>query len=265
MSDDLRTRFRELHQEGTFVMPNPWDAGSAKLLAAMGFPALATTSSGHAATLGRLDQHVTLDELVDHAASLAAAVDVPLNVDAEFGFADEPSGVASTVDRIASTGAAGMSIEDFDPTDKAIVPIDVAAERVAVAAEAAAQHGLVLTARAENPIYGVDDLDDTIARLQAYRAAGAEVVYAPGLVDLDEIKRVVDTVDAPLNVLALPKAPPVDELASIGVRRVSTGGALARAVLGELQRAATELRDQGTSTYTRGFISSADLKTAFGS
>lgn len=263
MNDDVRARFRELHQEGTFVMPNPWDVGSAKVLASLGFPALATTSSGHAATLGRLDQHVTLDELVDHATSLVGAVALPLNVDAEFGFADSPDGVAVTVARIAGTGAAGMSIEDFDPNSKLIVPVEVAAERVATAAASAARHGLVLTARAENHIYGVDDLDDTIARLQAYRAAGADVVYAPGLVDLDQISRVVRSVDAPLNVLARRQGPSVGELASVGVRRVSTGGALAWAALGELQRAATELLDEGTSTYALRAIRSADLKAAF--
>ncbi|MCU1380849.1 MAG: 2-methylisocitrate lyase, partial [Acidimicrobiales bacterium] len=232
----MRRRFRDLHAEGTFVMPNPWDVGSARLLASLGFPALATTSSGHAASLGRADQHVTLDELVVHAAALVAAVDVPLNVDAEHCFAD----IVETVERIAGTGAAGLSIEDFDPAARAVEPAGVAAERVGVAAEAAHRHGLLLTARAENHLYGVDDLDDTVDRLRAYRDAGADVVYAPGLRRLDDIARVVG-LGVPVNVLAMPGGPAVAELASVGVRRVSTGGSLARAAYDELRRAATEL------------------------
>ena len=173
--------FRRLHQEGIFTMPNPWDVGSARLLESLGFSALATTSSGHAATLGRLDQQVTRDELLIHAEALSAAVSVPLNVDAEYCFADNVAGVAETVLLIGATGAAGCSIEDFNPTSLAIDPIDLATERVAVAANAARQAGLVLTARAENHLHGVNDLDNTIARLCAYRDAGAEVVFAPGL------------------------------------------------------------------------------------
>lgn len=263
MSNDTTARFHELHRDGIFVMPNPWDVGSARLLVSLGFPALATTSSGHAATLGRLDQHVSLDELVAHAADLTAAVDVPLNVDAEFGFAADPAGIADTVERLAEAGAAGLSIEDFDPTSRTIVPVEVAADRVVAAAEAAGRHGLVLTARAENHLYGINDLEATITRLQEYRSAGAAVLYAPGLVDLGDISRVVTAVDAPLNVLARPDGPSVAELASVGVRRVSTGGALARAALGELVRAATELKDQGTSTYARQAASDADLAAAF--
>ncbi len=245
-------------------MPNPWDAGSAKLLAWLGFPALATTSSGHAATLGRLDQQVTRDELLAHAAALAAAVDVPLNVDSERCFAADPAGVAETVALIAETGAAGCSIEDYDPEADAIDPVGAAATRVAAAAEVARRHGLVLTARAENHLYGAADLDDTIARLQAYREAGADVVYAPGLKVLDDISRVVGEVDAPVNVLAWPGGPSIPELASVGVRRVSTGGALARAAYGALVRGARELLGEGTSTYLADAISSRDLEAAFG-
>jgi 2-methylisocitrate lyase-like PEP mutase family enzyme len=239
---DLRTRFRELHRDGTFVMPNPWDVGSARLLARLGFPALATTSSGHAASLGRRDQQVTRDELVAHAAALAAAVDVPLNVDAERCFADTPAGVAETVGLLAGTRAAGLSIEDYDPGAGAVEPLDVAAARVAAAAEVARAEGLVLTARAENHLYGAGDLDDTIARLRAYRDAGAEVVYAPGLTDLADIARLVEAVEVPVNVLAT-GAPPVPELASVGVRRVSTGGTLARIAYGAARSAAQELLD----------------------
>jgi 2-methylisocitrate lyase-like PEP mutase family enzyme len=263
MTSGLRERFRHLHTAGFFVMPNPWDVGSARLLASLGFPALATTSSGHAATLGRPDQHVTRDELLAHAEQLASAVDVPLNVDAERCFADDPAGVATTVELIARTGAAGCSIEDYDPVAGRIDPLDIAAERVAAAADAAHAHGLVLTARAENHLYGTDDLDNTITRLRAYRDAGADVVYAPGLVEITDITRLVRDVETPVNVLALPNGPSTSELASAGVRRVSTGGALAKAAYGALMRAARELLDTGTSTYAAAGIRNADLSAAF--
>jgi 2-methylisocitrate lyase-like PEP mutase family enzyme len=259
----LCERFRHLHEEGLFVMPNPWDIGSARLLASLGFPALATTSSGHAASLGRADQHVTRDELLVHAAALADEIEVPLNVDAERGFADDPAGVADTVRLIAQTGAAGCSIEDYDPFTRSIEPVASAAERVAAAAAVARSHGLVLTARAENHIYGIDDLDDTIARLRAYRDAGADVVYAPGLIALDDIARLVREVEAPVNVLARPSGPSIAELASVGVRRVSTGGALARAAYGALVNAARELLETGTSTYAASALTDSDLEAAF--
>ena len=183
-----RARFRELHErEQLFLMPNPWDAGSARILAAAGFEALATTSAGFAWTLGKDDQQVTRDELVAHVDALSAATDLPLNVDSERCYPDEPGGVAETVKLLAEAGAAGCSIEDYDPATGAIDDVGLAAERVATAAEAA--HGLdepmVLTGRAENHIRGVDDLDDTIARLIAYRDAGADCVYAPGLTDIE--------------------------------------------------------------------------------
>jgi 2-methylisocitrate lyase-like PEP mutase family enzyme len=243
-------------------MPNPWDVGSARILASLGFPALATTSMGHAATLGRVDQRVTLDELVLHAAAIVAAVDVPVNVDAEYCFADDESSIATTVNRIAETGAAGLSIEDFNPSTRTIDPLPRAGERVAAAAKAARSAGLVLTARAENHIYDICDLDDTIARLQAYRDAGAEVVYAPGLKDLDDIARLVAEVGVPVNVLALPSGPSIDQLAEVGVRRVSTGGFLARAAYGQLIRAAEELRSSGTTTYAITAADSTRLSSA---
>src|SRR4051812_47732936 len=185
---DRRARFRELHErEQLFVMPNPWDVGSARLLAAAGFEALATTSAGFALALGRLDHGVTRDELVAHVADLAAATDLPLNVDSEQLYPDDPGGVAETVRLLAAAGAAGCSVEDYDPGAQRIEDVQVAAARVAEAAGAA--DGMVLTARAENHLNGVDDLDDTIARLVAYRDAGADAVYAPGLTDLAEIGR----------------------------------------------------------------------------
>jgi len=256
--------FRRLHQEGIFTMPNPWDVGSARLLESLGFSALATTSSGHAATLGRLDQHVTRDELLIHAEALSAAVSVPLNVDAEYCFADNVAGVAETVLLIGATGAAGCSIEDFNPTSLAIDPMDLATERVAVAANAARQAGLVLTARAENHLRGVNDLDNTIARLCAYRDAGAEVVFAPGLSDLSEIGRVVTELGIPLNVLLRANGPSVSALGAVGVRRVSTGGSLSRASFGALKAAALELLQFGTATFARDAIPSSELEVVFG-
>ena len=258
---ERRARFRELHADGIFVMPNPWDVGSAKLLASMGFHALATTSAGLAWSLGKLDMQVTRDELVAHVALVAGATPLPLNVDSERCFPDEPGGVAETVRLLADAGAAGCSIEDFDPGTGAIEPLEVAVQRVAVAAEAAP---LVLTARAENHLHGIDDLDDTIVRLCAYRDAGADVVYAPGLRDLTAIGRVVTEVGIPVNVLALPVGPSVSELAGAGVRRVSTGGALARAAYGALLAGAAELRDEGTSHYSEWGAAAEALKGAFG-
>ena len=259
--DERRARFRALHaREHVFVLPNPWDVGSAKLLASLGFEALATTSAGLAWSLGKLDMQVTRDELVAHVAALAAATPLPLNVDSERGFPDEPGGVAETVRLLAEAGAAGCSIEDFDPATGAIEAVDVAAERVA----AAAQGPLVVTARAENHLHDAGDLDDTIARLRAYRDAGANVVYAPGLADLRSIARVVEAVRVPVNVLALAGGPSVAELGAAGVRRVSTGGALAKAAYGALLAGAAELRDAGTSRYSAAGAPAEALRDAFG-
>lgn len=259
----LRRRFAELHERGIFVMPNPWDIGSAKLLVSLGFPALATTSSGLAASLGRLDQHVTLDELVRHVEALVAAVDVPVSVDTEDCYSATPEGITETVDRIARAGAAGLSIEDYHP-DRGLYPRQEAALRVAAAADEAARHGLVLTARAENHLYGVEDLDDTISRLDAYREAGASVLYAPGLEDARLIGRLVAAVGGPVNVLLRRNGPAVGELGDLGVRRVSTGGALAFAAYGALATAARELLETGTSECVEGALSPADREAAFG-
>jgi 2-methylisocitrate lyase-like PEP mutase family enzyme len=261
----LRQRFAELHAVGTFVLPNPWDVGSARLLESLGFPALATTSAGYAASLGRLDQQLTLDELLAHVVALVDAIGIPLNVDTERLYADEPEGVAENARLIAGTGAAGFSIEDYDPLRDRLDPLDEAVARVAAAAEVADAHGLMLTARAENHLYGVDDLDDTVARLRAYREAGAHVLYAPGLSKLDDIARVVRETGVPVNVLALRNGPSVRELASVGVRRVSTGGALAFAAYGALAHAGRELLESGTSEYTAGTLPPDLRKAAFGS
>jgi 2-methylisocitrate lyase-like PEP mutase family enzyme len=262
--EDARGAFRLLHTTGTFVLPNPWDVPSARLLEHLGFPALATTSSGFAASLGRADQRVTRDELVTHVATLTAAVQVPLSVDAERGYAEDPAGIAETVRMLAEAGASGVSIEDYDPATGRIEPVEVAVERIAAAASVCTSYGMVLTGRAENHLYGITDLDDTIARLTAYRDAGAACLYAPGLADLGDIARLVGEVDAAVNVLALRDGPTVPQLADIGVRRVSTGGSLAWAAYGALVNAATELRDTGTSTYLDRALPRPMRDAAFG-
>jgi 2-methylisocitrate lyase-like PEP mutase family enzyme len=245
--------FLALHEgERPLLLPNPWDAGSAVLLASLGFQALATTSSGFAATLGRLDGAVTREEALAHAAAIVAATELPVSADLENGFADEPIGVAETLRLALQAGLSGCSIEDFSGRkDDPIYPLGAAAERVAAAAEVA--HGgpvhLVLTARAENYLHGRPDLADTIERLQAYQAAGADVLFAPGLRELADIRQLVAEVDLPVNVLALPGAPVVSELAAVGVSRVSVGGAFAFAALGALVEAANELSAEGTYAF----------------
>ena len=264
---DRRARFRELHaRDGIFLMPNPWDAGSARLLESLGFEALATTSAGFAWQIGKLDQQVTRDELVAHVAEIVKSTTVPLNVDSERCYPDDPGGVAETVRMLADAGASGFSIEDYDPAAGGMDAVEVAAEKVATAAAAAHDRPdpLVLTARAENHIRGVDDLDDTIARLVAYRDAGADAVYAPGLTDLAQIRTLVEAVGVPVNVLALIGSPTISELESVGVRRISTGGLLAGAAYGALMRAATELRDEGTSQYAKANIPPDVLRDALG-
>jgi 2-methylisocitrate lyase-like PEP mutase family enzyme len=249
-------RFLDRHRPGNpLLLPNPWDQGSARVLASLGFQALATTSSGFALTLGRLDGSVSRDEALAHAAAIVAATELPVSADLENCFADDPAGVARTVALAAETGLAGCSIEDATGReDEPVYDSGLAAERVAAAAEAAhaGSARLVLTARAENFLHGRPDLADTIARLQAYQAAGADVLYAPGLTSLADIRQVVTSVDLPVNVLAVRGAPSVGELAEAGVSRVSVGGAFAYAALGALVDAATELRDKGTYGYLTG-------------
>jgi 2-methylisocitrate lyase-like PEP mutase family enzyme len=264
---DRRARFRALHErEELFVMPNPWDVGSARLLESAGFEALATTSQGFAWSLGKLDQTVSRDELVAHVALLTEATTVPLNVDSERCYPHDPGGVGETVAQLAEAGAAGFSIEDYDPAADVIEEVGVAAGRVAEAAEAAHRlvEPMVLTARAENHIRGVDDLDDTIARLSAYRDAGADVVYAPGLTELAQIAAVVEAVRLPVNVLALPGTPPLSELESAGVRRVSTGSLLAAAAYGALVSTAHELASRGASDYGDQAAARDAVETSFG-
>jgi len=243
-------RFLALHSdERPLLLPNPWDLGSARLFESMGFEALATTSSGFAMTLGRLDGSVSREEAIAHAASIAAATALPVSADLESCFADDPAGVAETLRLAREAGLAGASIEDASRAqDDQVYELGLATERVTAAAEAAhaGEARLVLTARAENHLYGAGDLSDTIARLQAYQEAGADVLFAPGLRDLEEIRRLVDSVERPVNVLARPDGPSVAELAAAGVSRVSVGGAFAFAALGAAVEAARELLDEGT-------------------
>jgi 2-methylisocitrate lyase-like PEP mutase family enzyme len=261
-------RFLQLHQgPEILLMPNAWDAGSAKLLASLGFTALATTSSGFAATLGRLDGAVSLEEAIEHAKVLVAATDVPVSADLENGYADAPADVAATVRLAVGAGLAGCSIEDYTgDRDAPIYELALATERVAAAVEAA--HGgdvhLVLTARAENLIRGRDDLDDTIARLVAYQDAGADVLFAPGVADLDTARRIVAAVERPVSVLLRPGGPTVAELAEAGVARISVGGAFAFVALGAVVEAAHELQEQGTTGYwSRGSVGVTAARAAF--
>lgn len=246
-------RFLALHRsEHPLLLPNPWDVGSAKLLESLGYLALATTSSGHAATLGRLDGGVTREEAIAHAASIAEATDLPVSADLENCFADDADGVANTIRSAIEVGLAGCSVEDHtrrsaDP----IYDIDHARERVTAAAEAA--HAgpvhLVLTARAENYLHGRQDLGDTITRLQAFQEAGADVLYAPGVTKAEDIRQIVEAVDLPVNVLAIQGVPPVSVLGAMGVARVSVGGAFNLVGIGATVEAATELLRQGTYGY----------------
>jgi 2-methylisocitrate lyase-like PEP mutase family enzyme len=237
--------FQALHAGEPFVIPNPWDAGSARVLAALGFKALASTSSGFAFTLGRLDGDVTLDEVVEHAATLDRATDLPVSVDLENGYGPDPDSAALAVTRVAEAGAVGASIEDYDPGGR-IYDLHHAVERVAAAAEATRRLGFrfMLTARAENHIRGNPDLDDTIARLQAFEAAAADVLYAPGLRTPTEIGAVCDAVSKPVNVLARPGLS-MAEIVDAGAQRVSVGGGLTWVAANAMAAAAGEIRDRG--------------------
>jgi len=237
--------FRALHEGEPFVIPNPWDAGSARVLEALGFRALATTSSGFAYSLGRVDGDVSLDEVVEHTRALAAASALPVSVDLENGYGAAPADAARAVTAAAAAGAVGGSIEDYDPSD-GLYPLEAAAERVSAAVEAARTVGFdfLLTARAENHIRGNPDLGDTIARLQAYERAGADVLYAPGLRTADEIRAVCSAVSRPVNVLALPMLTR-DEIFGAGAQRISVGGALTWVAAAAFAEAAAAIRDRG--------------------
>jgi 2-methylisocitrate lyase-like PEP mutase family enzyme len=251
-SYDKAARFLALHkQERALLLANAWDVGSAKLLASLGFQALATTSGGYAATLGRLDYSVSREEAVAHAAALVRASELPVSADFENGFAEDPEGVAETIRLALEVGLAGCSVEDWSGGEGRLYGLEEAAERVAAAAQAAHDGPikLVLTARAENYLRGNPDLSDTIARLHAYQEAGADVLYAPALDRPEEIRELIDSVDRPINVLARPGVPSVAELEELGVKRVSVGGAFAYAALGAAANAANELLGEGTYGY----------------
>jgi 2-methylisocitrate lyase-like PEP mutase family enzyme len=237
--------FRALHDGAPFIIPNPWDAGSARVLEGLGFEALATTSSGFAFTLGRRDGAATLDEVIAHTAALAGTTSLPVSVDLENGHGPEPGHAASAITRAAEAGAVGGSIEDYDP-DEGLHELDRAVERVAAAVEAAGRldFPFMLTARAENHIRGNPDLDDTIARLQAYERAGADVLYAPGLRNGEEIRAVCDATSKPVNVLAHAGLS-MSEIAGAGARRVSVGGALTWVAVEAMAAAASGMRDSG--------------------
>jgi 2-methylisocitrate lyase-like PEP mutase family enzyme len=257
--------FRALHErEGAFIIPNPWDAGSARLLAGLGFEALATTSSGFANSLGRLDGQVSRDEVIEHCRNLSAATDLPVSADLENCFADDPVEAAATIMLAAQAGVVGGSIEDYSgDTLNPIYEFNLAVERVHAAAEAARflSFPFTLTARAENLLHGKQDLDDTIRRLQAFEAAGADVLYAPGLTTLDEVRLVTGALSKPLNVLApLLKGVTVTQLADAGAKRISTGGALARAAITTLLQVGAEMLEHGSFGWTSNMASSADVK-----
>jgi 2-methylisocitrate lyase-like PEP mutase family enzyme len=237
--------FRALHEGEAFVVPNPWDAGSAKVFAALGFKALATTSAGFAFTLGRLDGGATLDEVIEHTRVLAQSTSLPVSVDLENGYGPDPADAARAIDRAAGAGAVGGSIEDYDPEGR-IYELDHAVERVAAAAVIARGLGFpfTFTARAENHIRGNPDLDDTIARLVAYERAGADVLYAPGIRAGEEIRAVCAAVTRPVNVLALPGMT-VSEIAEAGGRRISVGSGLTWVAVGAMAAAAEQVRDSG--------------------
>jgi 2-methylisocitrate lyase-like PEP mutase family enzyme len=243
--DDRRSHFRSLHDGGTFLIPNPHDVGTCRLLTTLGFSALATTSGGYAASLGRMDMTGRRSELIEHTRVLAASTSLPLSVDAEQCFPLEDGGVRATVELLARAGASGCSIEDWNSQAGRIDELDTAVDRVGIAAAEAERQGMVLTARAENHLRGVDDLDDTVSRLIAYRKAGAHVVYAPGLPDIDAIGRIVTESGAPVNVLLQPGGPSVGQLEQVGVRRVSVGSSLARIAYGAVVDAAQALLTTG--------------------
>jgi 2-methylisocitrate lyase-like PEP mutase family enzyme len=252
---ELASAFRDLHKRpDAFIIPNPWDVGTARVLEGLGFEALATTSSGFAFSLGKVDNTATLDENLAHARALTAAVDIPVSADLGNAFGLDLDGVADTYRQAAAAGLVGASIEDATgDRDAPIYELEAAVDRVRAAAEVtrALPFPFMLTARAENYLFGRADLADTMRRLQAYQEAGADVLYAPGLATREDIAAVVSSVDRPLNVLigAGGMTLTIGELSDIGVKRISTGGALTRTAIGVLIRAATELKDRGTYAF----------------
>lgn len=261
--------FRALHaQDGAFIIPNPWDVGTARLLAALGFEALATTSAGYAFSVGQRDNTVGRDEMIAHVAAIASATDLPVSADLENGFGDDPETVAQTIRLAAAAGLVGGSIEDAsNRPDDPIYAHDIAVERVRAASQAARALAFpfTLTGRAENYLHGRPDLKDTIKRLQAYQDAGADVLFAPGLSSKEDIAAVVSSVDRPVNVVMGLQGVQLSlaELAAIGVKRVSVGSALSRAALGAFLRAAREMREHGTFDFANEAVSYRDISAMF--
>jgi len=267
--DERAERFAALHRSpGAFIIPNPWDAGSARMLAGLGFEALASTSLGAALAAGQLDGEVSRDAMIEHLRQLSAATDLPLSADLENCYAHDPHEAAQTLLRAAAAGAVGGSIEDYslDPA-KPIYDFSHAVERVQAAVEAVRRldFHFTLTARAENLLRGVNDLDDTIRRLQAFEAAGADVLYAPGLTTLEQVRTVCSSLSRPVNVLAPQvKGATLASLEEAGAKRLSVGGALARAAVGTLLRAGREMREQGSFTWSADMATLADLRRLLG-
>jgi 2-methylisocitrate lyase-like PEP mutase family enzyme len=261
--------FRALHaRDHAFIIPNPWDAGTARLLARLGFEALATTSAGYAFSVGQRDNTINRDQMMAHASAIASATDLPASADLENGYGDTPEIVAETIRLAAAAGLAGGSIEDMSPQPgHPIYEHKHAAERVRAAAEVARAlpFTFTLTARAENYLVGKPDLGDTIKRLQAYQEAGADVLYAPGLTSKDDIAAVVRSVDRPVNVIMGLQGVQLNlaELSAIGVKRVSVGSALTRAAFGAFLRAAREMREHGTFTFAEEAVSYRDISAMF--
>jgi 2-methylisocitrate lyase-like PEP mutase family enzyme len=261
--------FRALHQrEGAFVIPNPWDVGSARILASMGFEALATTSAGMAFALGRKEGMVSREDTLAHCLLIVGATPLPVSADLEKGFGDSPQSIAECILAAAETGLAGCSIEDHTGSvDDPIFEFELAVERIVAAVEASRSlpGDFVLTARSENLLWGRNDLDDTIRRLQAFSQAGADVLYAPGLHDLDSIRRVCAEVDKPVNVvMGLPGGTfSVEQLAAAGVKRISVGAALARTAYGAFVTAAREITNQGSFHYSDKAIGFAEMNDFF--
>lgn len=257
--------FRALHdREGAFIMPNPWNIGSAQLLAGLGFGALATTSSGFANSLGRADGEVTLEEAIEHLRSLCSSTNLPISADLENCFADEPQKAAATISLAAKAGVVGGSIEDYTGDESnPIYEFNFAVERVHAAVEAARSFDFpfTLTARSENLLHGRNDLDDTIRRLQAFEEVGADVLFAPGLKTLDEVRLITSALVKPVNVLApFIKNVTVAELADAGAKRISVGGALARSALNAIRSAGLEMQTSGGFNWTANTITGSDLK-----
>ncbi len=259
------TAFRALHEQpAAFVIPNPWDVGTARLLSHLGFRALATTSAGYAFSVGLRDSMVGRDEMIAHVSAIAAATDLPVSADLEDGYGADPDAVAETIRLAAAAGAVGGSIEDANRRENAVYEQEAAVERLRAAAEAARSlpFAFTLTGRAENYVFGRPDLGDTIRRLQAFQDAGADVLYAPGLTTKEDIAAVVRSVDRPVNVVMGLKGVQmsVAELSKIGVRRISVGSALSRAALGAFLRAATEMRERGTFTFAADAVPYRDME-----